>query len=364
MKDTKVTPDKIPDKATVIEWLRDGEVQLPPLAFKLVEAPTQSRRRIEEYDALLDISWKGRQYRFAVDYRQRSTPKVFDEALAQLGEGAPSSPVHRMLIVPYLSPAQLARLEERNTSGVDLCGNGIVIVPGKLCIVRAGQRNRYPQSDPIKNIYRGASSIVPRVFLVRPRFPSIGEIAEEVQRRDGRVAVSTISKAVATLEQDLIVSREAGTRRAVRLIQPDKLLEELSRNYRQPRVERRVAGESDVSLPALMRSLADQTVEGRFRCVLTGLGSIGQYAVMAREPKLQAYCTNLRLASDVLGDRFRETQRFANVELFETKDEFAYFDRRMVDGIPWSSPVQAFLELMSGDKRDYETAGQIRDLIT
>ncbi len=360
MKETKNMPDKVPDKATAMDRLRDGEVQLPPLKFKLVEAPARPRRGTDEFDAILDVSWKGKRYRFAVEYKLRSTPKVFDEALARLGGATLPGRLYPMLIVPYLSPAQLADLEKRKISGVDLCGNGIVIVPAELCVVRSGQRNRYPQSDPIKNIYRGASSIVPRVFLTRPRFGSISDIETEIWARDGRVAISTISKAVATLEQDLIVSKKVSTQEGVQLLQPETLLDQLSRNYRAPRIERQATGQSSVPLPVVARLLAERATDERFRCVTTGVGSIGQYAIMAREPKVQVYCNNLKRAMHTLGERFQETSRFANVELFETRDQFAYFDPRVVDGIPWASPVQVFLELASGDKRDQETADQVR----
>lgn len=369
MKNTKNIPDKIPDRARAIDRLRDGEVQLPPLKFKLIEAPARSqppfrpRRGSDDYDALLDVSWKGKRYRFAVEYKLRSTPKVFDEALAKLGDGTLPGRLYPMLMVPYLSPAQLVDLEERQISGIDLCGNGVVIVPGELCVFRSGQRNRYPQSDPIKNIYRGASSIVPRVFLTRARFDSMREIENEIRSRNGNVALSTISKAVATLEQDLIISKQNGAR----LLQAETLLDQLSKSYRPPRIERQATGQSSVPLPILARLLADSAGEDtdreRFKCVTTGLGSIGQYAIMAREPRLQVYCSNLKRALDVLGERFQETSHFANVELFETRDEFAFFDPRVMDGIPWASPVQVFLELKSGDKRDQETADQVRDRI-
>lgn len=372
MKDSKdlrgKVCDKIPDKAGAIERLLDGEVQLPPLDFKVAEASAWSgpRRTSGEYDTLLEASWKGKRYRFAVEYKPRSTPKVFAEALGRLGGARLPEQVHPMLMVPYLSPAQLGDLQEREISGVDLCGNGIVIIPGELCIVRGGQRNRYPQSDPIKNIYRGASSVVPRVFLARPRFGSIGEIDSEIRARSGRIAISTISKAVTTLEQDLIVSKKVGRASrggGVRLLQAEELIDRLAANYRPPRIGRMATGESGLTLPVVARLLADQAGDGRFRCVVTGVGSIGRYAIMAREAKVQVYCSNLGRALQTLGERFRETTRFANIELSETRDEFAYFDPRVVDGIPWASPVQVFLELMSGDKRDRQTAEQARDRI-
>ena len=40
-----------------------------------------------------------------------------------------------------------------------------------------------------------------------------------------------------------------------------------------------------------------------------------------------------------------------------------YFDARRESGLVWASPVQTYLELNAGDKRDQETALQVRELI-
>jgi hypothetical protein len=352
--------EKVPGEATAIERLRSGEVQLPPLSLKLIKAGANARGDAGPYDALVEVAWARKRYRFVLEYKNRSTPKVFDESLARLRSRSLAATTYPMLMVPYLSPQQLAVLEKNEISGIDLCGNGVVIVPGQVCVFRTGQPNRYRQSDPIKNIYRGTSSIVPRVFLSRPRFGALGEIEAEIKARRGRVVLSTISKAVSTLDQDLIVRKKEGE---IRLIQPEALLERLAVNYRPPRVERQIIGECDMDTAAILASLSALKSDARFRCSASGLTSLSRYAVMAREPKTQVYCSNIRAALDLLGTRFRETLRFANVELLETNEDFVYFDARVEDGVPWASPVQVFLELMSGDKRDRETADQVRDRI-
>jgi hypothetical protein len=113
----------------------------------------------------------------------------------------------------------------------------------------------------------------------------------------------------------------------------------------------------------ILASLWRQRRDPGVRVAASGLTSLPRYAVMAREPKVQVYCDSIRGALDLLGTRIRETPRFANVELLQTSDTFVYFDPRVVKGVPWASPVQVFLELMSGDKRDRETADQVRDRI-
>ncbi|HOW73926.1 MAG TPA: type IV toxin-antitoxin system AbiEi family antitoxin [Phycisphaerae bacterium] len=312
------------------------------------------------WDALVEVSWAQKRYRFGLAYKQRSTPKVFDELLAGLRSRSRATAAYPMLMVPYLSPQQLAVLEENGISGIDLCGNGVVMVPGQVCVFRTGQPNRYRQSDPIKNIYRGTSSIVPRVFLSRPRFSALREIEEEIRTRNGRVVLSTISKVVSTLDQDLLVRKKEGE---IRLLQPEALLERLAANYRPPRVERQIVGECDLDVAAILAWLSERKRDTRFRVVASGLNSLSRYAIMAREAKSQIYCSNLKMALDLLGARFRETPRFANLELVETNEDFVYFDARVEDGVPWAAPAQVFLELMSGDKRDRETADQVRDRI-
>ena len=110
----------------------------------------------------------------------------------------------------------------------------------------------------------------------------------------------------------------------------------------------------------LRRRLAGWTEESWARAVLTGASSAEAYVVMAREPVQSFYCTDIDEAVTSLGSEIRETDRFANVTLLETRDDFVYFDRR--PGLV-ASPIQAYLELVKGDTRERETADQVRRVI-
>ncbi|MDD5674993.1 MAG: hypothetical protein PHC61_12555, partial [Chitinivibrionales bacterium] len=57
------------------------------------------------------------------------------------------------------------------------------------------------------------------------------------------------------------------------------------------------------------------------------------------------------------------SDRFPNLEIIESTDPTDYFDARQKNGLWWASPVQSYLELMSGDKRDQETAVQIKSFL-
>jgi hypothetical protein len=60
---------------------------------------------------------------------------------------------------------------------------------------------------------------------------------------------------------------------------------------------------------------------------------------------------------------FEETPRFSNVSVIETADELVYFDARPSNGYRWISPVQLYLQLVNGGKREQEIATQLRVLI-
>lgn len=69
------------------------------------------------------------------------------------------------------------------------------------------------------------------------------------------------------------------------------------------------------------------------------------------------YCKRSRIAEAP----FRRLIRaFANLRLIQTEDQLVYFDARPN---PTASPIQAWLEMAGGDKRQQEVAGQIRGAI-
>ena len=219
--------------------LRRGEVAFSP--FSLAPRPEIEDSNGRRSDFVLEMTWNGRTRLFAVECKANATPAILEEAIQQIRRASRPPLLWPMVFVPYLSDANLQRLEQEGVSGLDLCGNGVVTVPGEWLVYRTGKPNLYPQSFPIKNVFRGSSSLVARVFLLRRVFGAVGEIRAEIERRGGAVALSTVSKVLARLEEELIVGRRSGE---IRLLQQDKLLQALSENYRPPEVTRRFLGKT------------------------------------------------------------------------------------------------------------------------
>lgn len=345
----------------ILDALAQQRFSLPPLTLRVLERDRILERgnRKGLIDAVIEAQWDSRSWTFAAEAKRLSTPKILQDALAYIRPAAAQSGMNPMIVVPYLSRSNIEMLEEAKVSGIDMCGNGFVVVPGELLISRAGNPNRFPQSAPIRNVYRGDSSMVARAFLARPDFRSVGDIEVAVRELGGDVTLSTVSKVLKVLEGDLIVSREKGS---IRLIQPEKLLEALSSSYREPTIKDRYVGKVALGEAELQQALAQAARQIGSKFVLTGAASATKYAVMGREPVVAAYCSvapaDLIAALPV---RAEQTDRFPNLTLARTSDAPIYFDAIDEAGVPFASPVQTYLELSSGDKRQRETAEQVRD---
>jgi hypothetical protein len=164
-----------------------------------------------------------------------------------------------------------------------------------------------------------------------------------------------------TLDADLIVERRKDQ---IKLIQPEKLLEQLAKNYRPPKVIERFIGKINAEERDVPRILTDGATKIGAELLITGSASASRYSVLAREPVVGAYCD--APPKEVLresGIRFEETDRFPNIELIYTDDKLPFFEPAPQDGVKYASALQVYLELMSGDKRQRESAEQVREYL-
>jgi len=351
-------------KKEMLDQLRKGKVALPPLSFRFLKGRMEvdGNRRL---DALVKASWREGTAKFAVECKPISTPKAFQDGMNLLKILPLPKGYRPLLFLPFLNESQLDDLEREGISGIDLCGNGVIVVPGIFAVFRSGGKNRFSSSAPIKNVYRKNSSMAGRIFLLRSGYDTVQEICSKINRLNLLVnswdkkpmSLSTVSKVLKTLEEDLIITRKD----TIRLLQPDKLLGKLDDNYAPPNIKERLRLKVPEDRETLRELLMNLSQTLGLPLVASGTSSVGKYAAMQRGDLLSVYCPCLeRLLSLLPGS---QTDRFPNLELVETDDETVYFDARKEGDFWWASPVQVYLELMAGDKRDQETAEQVKSSI-
>ena len=311
---------------------------------------------------MYDVTWRGGARppeTFVAEVRARATSQVISAAALRAKSTAYDAPgTHPLIIVPYLSPASIDEVERLGISAVDLCGNGIVQIPERWLVVRSGRPNQFRGSDPLRSAYRGVASLVARAFLVQPAFARVSDIQTFIVTRAGHITLATVSKALARLEEDLVITRQP---KGLRLVQPEKLLDRLLAGYQPPPVRARLVMTSKLPDLEMHRRLCAAAEAVGARVVLTGVSSASRQTVFAAEPITTFYCT---CRPDDLADAAaiaRTPQRhFADLELLQTDDERVYFDPRLQDGRALASPMQTWLELASGDKRSQAVANELR----
>lgn len=338
-------------KSTVLEVLRAGDVDLSPLTIQELTVEPGSGLRP---DIALRLTWGDWSGEFVSEIVGSSTPKSLEGALAQARryEGPGTLP---LVIAPYLGPEALERCLDVEVSAFDLGGNAAVVVPERVAVYRTGAPNRYPASRDIKSIYRGKSSLVPRVFLVRPRFELVGDILTEIQNRGGEISLGTVSKVLKGLEDDLVVRKDP----SIEVLQTDRLLDRLVENYAADRVD--VSTSVEVKLdtgPDSLWRLRRACDELDVRYVSARMG-FDDPVPDTGPPSI--YVDDLNRVLGAL--ELSPVSRFGTLTLAESKDSRVYFDRRDQEGFFWLSPIQRYLELAVSGKREREQGEALRNAI-
>ena len=346
-------------KETASPWPSQVDLEVEPWSRRPARQRSTADAAGGQPDFRVRLGWKGARHEFVAKAKNRSTPSVIDNAIQVATRFAAQVGLPPMVIVPYLDEARLDRLAQAEVSGLDLSGNGIVIVPDQLLLRRSGNRNRYPESQPMRFAYRGATSIVPRAFLCRARYESVNDIKREIEARGGEVALSTVSKALSRMADDVLIERAGGR---ITLLQPDALLDKLAENFRPSKAIQTATLKSGLPLAELFQ----RANRGRSkpRMVLSGASSQGRYSAGLRSDVPLLYCDDLAAIRTALGKAWNATGRFADITIIETDDRTPFFDARQeAAGITLASPVQTYLELAAGDKRDREMAQTVRERI-
>ena len=127
---------------------------------------------------------------------------------------------------------------------------------------------------------------------------------------------ATVSKALAGMEDDLLITRRPGS---IRLLQPGKLMSLLEKNYTPEKLTEQVSGRVSLHLPHLRAALAFQAASGRIAVAVTGESSSQRYTALAIETEAE-YAKSL-----MLRDRYGATPEAAQTgttvaALFASRD--------------------------------------------
>lgn len=345
----------ISKKLTEFEMLFELAARRTLLAPLIVRSFKPSSRQRGEADAYIEVALPEEVvgHHFVIEAKSRSTPQAVEQAMHQATKYAKTGELP-MIFVPYLSPNRLEELERAGISGIDMCGNGIVVVPGHVLVLRSGQPNRYRDSRPLNNPYRGHSALVARMLLARPNWKTVSELTAAIHDAGGKLSLPQTSKAIHALEEERVISRSGAS---ISLRDPLLLLDNLGRAWSKPSIRSRqtlrLSEGFDVA-QALSSNAA-------LNWAVAGDSSVTRYATFSQGGPLRIAVSDMRLAMSLLDGRPERVPSFATHELLETTEAGYFFANDVSpDGMRWASLLQSWLELQAGDGRQQDAARDLR----
>jgi len=327
---------------------REKQLYSPLILSDVIRAESFNDKGI---DGFVKLNYLGRTIPLILEIKNRTAPQIVEtgiDILLQITKSENYKNFVPTLVVPYLTEKIVARLKSNNLSGLDLNGNYFIALP-EFVAIRLDRKNQYKESTYIKDIYSRNSSIVGR-FLLRQNYTynKVSDIFEGIQKLGGSISLSTVSKVLKGLEEQLIVSKENNK---IKLLQPDKLLNNLKENYIPPSTQRTIK----VNLP-----------EDMMQAKRILLDILGPNWIWSGESSAQFYSTTTSSISFSVFSKGRDNSsaleenvnmRFYNYTIFyvPSVDEYVFFD----SGNYKASRIQTYLELSQLDKREKEIARDI-----
>lgn len=358
--------DALPPEKLSAQWLP----QMPPLVIGWQEA--ERSLASERPRPLLKICYGKSVFTFLAEYRKGWQERDFQAALTGIQSAfselemqtlrqAAHGSVYPLIVMPYLSPERIVELERRQVSGLDYCGNGVLMVPDRWFIRATGQPNRFRREQGLHNPYAGKASLVGRALFAAPIHRKLEGLHHDILARGGSLSLAMVSRALQRLEADVITRAHKGCK--VWLLQPDKLLDALQQAYAPQRGRMLWQGRVEESDAALLPRLFANAQTGNRRMIVTGLGSATRHALLAMEKTARVY-VETAMPPDLLlrGLNAVTTSRFPTLEIYAAPDSTVYFDGEAGDeSVVWASPLQTYLEMMQqGDSRMRDSAAQVK----
>ena len=350
----------------ILEKLFNPSYVAGPLRLEaLIEQP--ERLGVFCPDALAEVLLENEPcFEAAVEIVTQATPKALFEKSRQLSDYIQKlgrSELVPLIAAPYIGSKQARILADMGISWIDLSGNMIIRVPGFLYVERTGKKNKFPDSVPIKKIFEGTSSLVSRSLLLKPEgFSSQYEIADFINRREGNITVSTVSRVLKSLEDELLVDKN---RKRIYASDREKLLLRLAdgyynwrrrRNWEQYRFSAENLGKSFWLVSQELG--VDYVACGFYAVQLKGLATTEEITVLVND------IDKARRAFDRTGSaKIVPDAEYGNFVIIESRDRCGWFNANRQTTPPTVDDVELYLEMTVDTPRGPKIAEQLKERI-
>jgi hypothetical protein len=349
----------------IIESLKRTDGKYAPFMINSLQEQSSLQDGYQA-DAIMDCSIQnGPSFKAVVEIKTVATPQniltgiQLLKAYATNGEQSDMVP---LLVAPYIGAKQAEILADNGISWLDLSGNMSIRVSNRIYIERTGKPNRFPDTSPIKKIFQGTSSLVSRALLLRPEgFSTLYEIVDYINNRNAKVTLSTVSKVLKSLEEELLVNRSKSD---ISVANPERLLERLAEGYKNSTERKRrntyrfvIKGIERLSYnnPNAIRAASkDYLACGFYAAQIKGLAVTDKITIFVKDMEQFRRKAEGELVS-ITAD-----EEFGNAIITETSDPGVWFNPDWKGFESVVNDVELYLEMMVDTPRGPKIAKQLK----
>jgi len=351
---------RLTEKQVIQSLMNMGETYAPLTMNRLIDQTSLPNGC--QVDAVIEFSIQnGPSFKAIVEVKTVATPQnilmvaQFLAARFANNKGLDSVP---LLVAPYIGMKQAKILADKGISWIDLSGNMSIRVPDRIYIERTGKPNRFPDNAPIRKIFQGTSSLVSRALLLKPEgFASVNEIYKFINSNNANITLSTVSKVVKKLEDELLINR---SKSIISVAAPEKLLEILAEGYKNSTERKRrntyrlVIGNIQQLSAGVTSQCKDYLAGGFYAAQIKGLAVTDQKKLFVKDIEQFRRKAEEKLVS-VTPDA-----EFGNVIITETNDPGVWFnpDWRIIDSVV--NDIELYLEMVVDTPRGPKIAEQLK----
>jgi hypothetical protein len=346
----------------VIEQLWESADQYRPLNFIKFEEESLFNKGVKP-DAIIEVSIdNGPSFKALIEIVSVATPKIVAQkcnSLLDYIRKLNRPDLVPVIVAPYIGKRQAKTLADEGVSWIDLCGNMMVQVSGTIYIERTGNKNKFPDTAPIKKIFQGNSSLISRALLLKPEgFRSQYKLVDFVNSRNANITASTVSRVLKSLEEELLIQK---TKSLIKVSDAEKLLDRLTDAYINSGKRKEIRAYKFLiqGYPDLLWTLRrlDCLACGFYAAKLRGLAETDQYVLFIRRIE-QAIENFNKGATEIAPDA-----EFGNLNFIETKDPCVWFNPDLIDEIPTVDNIELYLEMMADTPRGPKVAKLLKQSI-
>jgi hypothetical protein len=266
-----------------------------------------------------------------------------------------------LIAAPYISEKAAKILEDEGISWVDLCGNMKISVPGKIFIAKSGNKNKFPDTSPIKKIFEGTSSLVSRALLLKPEgFKSQYELTDFINSRNANITNGTVSRVLKSLEDDILIRKEKSL---IQAIDRGKLLDRLLEGYikSSERKMRKIYKYTCENPQKTFRDFFQYNIEylacGFYAAKIKGLAFTNEISIFVKT------IDNIRNSSIRNWIDIEPNSEFGNLNIIETQESGVWFNTILKLENPIIDDIELYLEMMNDIPRGPKVADKLREVI-